>query len=41
MDYYEASAKLDQGVTPLFEALMTQVYRKKNSGEGGAERETL
>ena len=33
MDYFDASAKLNQGVTECFEALMTQVYKKKVGGE--------
>jgi len=41
MKYFEASAKLNKGVSECFEALMGQVYRKKILGEGPEERATI
>ena len=38
MDYFDASAKLNQGVTECFEALMTQVYKKKVGGDAVLDR---
>ena len=33
MEYFDASAKKNEGVKEVFESLMTQVWRKKNGGE--------
>lgn len=38
MDYFDASAKLNKGVTECFEALMTQVYKKKVGGDAIQDR---
>ena len=40
MEYFDASAKLNQGVQEVFECLMTQVYRKKVEG-GGQSRQSI
>ena len=33
VEYFEASAKMDRGVSEFFENLMTQAYQKKRSSE--------
>lgn len=33
MEYFDASAKKNEGVKEVFETLMTQVWKKKNGGE--------
>ena len=40
MKYFEASAKMDMGISQFFETLMTQVWQKRQES-GGETRQTI